>query len=236
MDKMNRPHRFRGDLQFQRQVRQRTREALLRQEADFARLHGQDTDQQLLDYVRRCSGELGRMPHAGEIVGGTYIAGRLRGWEQVIAALGLPPPPALPAFEERLIYRAEYRRQEQLLRRERSAGRVSAKEERSRRDAEGRAREAQRQERDLAWGREHEADTDAQLLAQLRDCAAALGHSPTAQEMLGAAYIARRFGSWAVALTVAGLPLPKGVKPPNPKTLKAYRERVRTTQSGMDQL
>lgn len=235
MDKINKPHRFRSDLKFQKQVRERTRKSLLQKDADFAKLHKHDTDEQLLEYVRSCSKELGRMPHAGEIIGGTYIASRFQGWAQVISAVGLPPPPAMPAFENRLIYKTEYKLQERLLRQERFAGKEAAKEERDRHDAEGRAKELERQKQDLAWGKEHERDTDAQLIEYVRACAASLGHSPTAQEVLGAAYIANRFGSWAVVLTVAGLPLPDGVKPPNPRTLKAYREKARAALNGADQ-
>lgn len=235
MDKMNRPHRFRGDLQFQKQVHDRTRAALLQKEADFARIHRDDSDEQLLEYVRICSRELGKAPHAGEIIGGTYIAARLQGWDRVISAAGLPQPLTIPAFEHRSIYKAEYRAQEQLLRKEQTAGKDAARAQRRRKDAEGRARELARQERDRAWGRAHERDTDAQLLEYIRVRAAELEHAPVAQEVPGAAYIAGRFGSWAVALTVAGLPLPEGVKPPNPKTLKAYREKVRAAAAGAEQ-
>lgn len=235
MNKMNRPHRSRGDLQFQKQVRDRTKKSLLQKETDFAQLHRDDSDEQLLEYVRICSRKLGKAPHAGEIIGGTYIAARFQGWDRVILAAGLPQPLAIPAFEHRSIYKAEYKAQEQLLRKERTAGKDEARAQRRQKDAEGRARDLARQERDRAWGQEHAQDTDAQLLEYIRARAAALEHAPAAQEVPGAAYIAQRFGSWAVALTVAGLPLPEGVKPPNPKTLKAYREKVRAAAAGAEQ-
>ena len=79
----------------------------------------------------------------------------------------------------------------------------------------------------MEWGRHHEKDSDEQLLLYVRTLAEELGHSPVAQEVPGAAYIAQRFGSWSVVLTVSGLPLPKGVKAPNPKTLKSYLERIK---------
>lgn len=227
MNRTNKPHRFRGDLQFQKQVRDRTRESLLQQDEDFAKIHKHDSNEQLLEYVRAFSKELGRTPNAGEIIGGRYISSRFQNWDDVVSSAGLPKPGKLPAFENRLIYKTEYKVQERLLRQERFAGKDAAKEERIRRDAEGRAEDLARQERDFAWGRAHEQDTDTQLIEYIRACAAALEHSPIAQEVLGAAYIAKRFGSWAVALVVAGLPLPEGMKPPNPKTLKAYRDNAR---------
>lgn len=225
MKQANRAYRQRSSLEFQSQARERTRSALLRQEEEFARLHGNDPEEPLLDYVRQWSIELGRTPHAGEITGGTYLAARFQGWDRVLASAGLPPPPAMPSLEDRLIYKKEYKRQERLLRQEKNAAREADREQRARSDAQGRAEDLARQERDFAWGREHDRDSDARLIAYVRDCAGRLGHSPTAQEVLGAAYIAQRFGSWAVALTAAELPLPRGVKPPNPKTLRAYRER-----------
>lgn len=225
MKQANQSYRQRSSLEFQSQARERTKKVLLRQEEEFARLHEADRDEALLDYVRQWSLELGRTPHAGEITGGTYLAARFQGWDRVLSSAGLPPPPAMPSLEDRLIYKKEYKRQERLLRQERTAGREAAREQRARSDAQGRAEDLARQERDLAWGRDHAQDSDARLLAYVQDWARRLGHSPTAQEVLGAAYIAQRFGSWAVVLTAAELPLPKGVKPPNPKTLRAYRER-----------
>ena len=79
-------------------------------------------------------------------------------------------------------------------------------------------------ERDRAWAAEHEADTDAELLDYLRQCAADLGHTPMRREVLGSTYIAERFGNWSVALTVAGLYLPKK-KRPKQTALDAYAKK-----------
>ena len=79
-------------------------------------------------------------------------------------------------------------------------------------------------ERDRAWAAEHEADTDAELLDYLRQCAAELGHTPMRREVLGSTYIAERFGNWSVALTVAGLYMPKK-KRPKQTALDAYAKK-----------
>lgn len=63
---------------------------------------------------------------------------------------------------------------------------------------------------EAAFRTEHESDTDGQLIAYLRSCAAKLRHAPWPGEILGATLLAERFGSWEKALTAAGLPHPRG--------------------------
>lgn len=69
--------------------------------------------------------------------------------------------------------------------------------------------------REAEFNKEHAADTDEQLLAYLRQCAAKLQHTPWPLEILGGTVIAQRFGSWEKALLAAGLPRPKGENKPN---------------------
>lgn len=54
----------------------------------------------------------------------------------------------------------------------------------------------------------HAADTDEQLLAYLRRCAARLGHTPWPREITGGSFIEQRFGTWKAALLKAKLPWP----------------------------
>lgn len=111
--------RFRGDLWFQAKVAERTKQALLARGAAFARDHGADTDQQLIDYVRACAAALGHAPARGEVLGGGYVAARLGGWQSVIRLAGLPRPGTPPRLEHRAIYRREYQRQVRLFQQER---------------------------------------------------------------------------------------------------------------------
>lgn len=53
--------------------------------------------------------------------------------------------------------------------------------------------------REEEFRKEHESDTDEQLLSYLRLCAAKLQHSPWPGEILGGTVIAQRFGSWEEA-------------------------------------
>lgn len=65
-------------------------------------------------------------------------------------------------------------------------------------------------EKEEAFIKEHADDSDNQLLAVIRNRAGELGHSPRAVEVIGAGLICERFGSWAAALTKAGLGFPTG--------------------------
>ncbi|WP_419020514.1 homing endonuclease associated repeat-containing protein [Intestinimonas butyriciproducens] len=86
-------------------------------------------------------------------------------------------------------------------------------------------------ERDKLWAAEHEGDSDEELLAYLRRCAAELGHTPMRRrEVVGSTYISERFGNWAVALTMAGLRLPKKKQPKN-TAINAYLKRRQNAES-----
>lgn len=51
----------------------------------------------------------------------------------------------------------------------------------------------------------HQNDTPAELAAYLRRCRQELGHVPMRTEIIGGDFIEYRFGSWARALTAAGV-------------------------------
>ena len=76
----------------------------------------------------------------------------------------------------------------------------------------------------MAWGQEHEADTDEQLLDYIRRCAGSLpkGQALRKEQVLGGYYIEKRFHRWAVALSLAGLPLPEGFVPATTEDLDKY--------------
>lgn len=229
--KKNKTPRFRVDIRFQNRVREQTHAAIMQQEKEFAQNHKHDTDEQLLAYVCAFSKRLGRTPNAGEIIGGRYISSRFQGWDTVVAAAKLPSPGKPASFENRLIYKEEYKRQEKLVREAYNKEKEENKAAREQKNAEGQTLVRLQQERDRLWGEEHETDTDEQLLNYIRRTAAELGHSPFAKEVEGATYIAKWIGSWALVLYLAGLPMPKGVEPPNPKTLKAYLQHKNAEKS-----
>ena len=69
-------------------------------------------------------------------------------------------------------------------------------------------------EQEEIFRREHETDTDGQLISYLRKCAMELKHVPWPGEVLGGTVITERFGSWESALAAANLQRPKGLNKP----------------------
>ncbi len=204
---------------------EKTREALHRQNLLFSQTHKEADEQQLLQYVKDFAEELGQSPNACEVIGGSYIAQRFGGWEKVLEAAGLSSTGEISCPEKRLIYKKEFKRQLKALRQQQQVQKAQKQAEHRQKDAAGRALVQEQQQRDALWGREHEEDTEAQLLEYVKQMAARLGHAPLSREVPGGTYIAKRIGSWALVLHLCDLPLPDGVKPPNPKTLKAYLQR-----------
>ncbi|MBQ8236679.1 MAG: hypothetical protein IJZ39_00800 [Oscillospiraceae bacterium] len=67
-------------------------ESLQAQEQQFAQEHENDTEDQLLAYVRDCAGKLGHSPWPREIVGGEMILSRFDSWDQVLRMADLRQP------------------------------------------------------------------------------------------------------------------------------------------------
>ena len=211
MSNQKQNNRFQGDAWFEKKLNTRVREALKDKEALFARQHRNDSVDQLLEYVHQFAKELGHTPNACEMIGGSFIQQRVGDWLQVVLLAGLPWPRKAPPMDARLIYKQEYKRQAALLRQERTELRKARDISQQQKAADRNKQKQELLERDMEWGREHEEDTDEQLLEYLRRCAAELGHSPVCREVVGGNYIAKRFVTWPVALTLADLELPKGI-------------------------
>ena len=75
-------------------------------DAVWAAEHAQDTDEQILDYVRKCAAELGQTPRMKEVVGGEFIRKWFGSWALVCTLAELPLPPELkpPKKKEMLQY------------------------------------------------------------------------------------------------------------------------------------
>lgn len=200
----------------------------------FIQEHKSSTDEELLEYIRRFSEELKRTPHQDEIVGGNYIASRFGTWEHALgeATLSLPEGKC-PPLRKQWIYRKEVKvleKEQKKLRDEKKKQRREELEQTKKEKAEENLNKIQK---DREWGKLHEKDTDEELITYVKCIAERLGYTPVSKEVPGAAYIIERFGSWALVLTVAGLPLPKGMKEVNPKTLKEHRERIRIKENNL---
>ena len=223
-------NRFRGDLWLEQQVDQRAKAVLQEKQEIFEKEHQTDTEEQLLDYVRQEAAKLRYTPNPGDLIGGPYIYKRFGNWERVVALCGLPKPGKMPPMKNRTIYKEEYKRQLELFRQERRAQQKTRSEAVQARKEQAKLEEEARAERDRQWGEAHESDTDEQLLEHLRQCAERLGHSPVKAEVEGGNYIAKRFVTWPLALQLAELPLPKGMKPAGKRDIHAYH-RLKTANN-----
>jgi len=214
---------FRGDIWFHEKVSARTKASLEQQEKQFAVDHKDDTDEQLLIYLREFTAKLGHTPNPGEIIGGQYLYRRFGNWENAVNAAGLLQPGKKAQPTNRMIYKEEYKRQAALFQQERADSREERQAKRQ--EASRIAAEAQkaRELRDAEWGRDHSAYSREQLSEYLRQCAASLGHTPFMKEVVGGVYIAKRFVCWPLALSIAGLPLPDGMKAPGKKDIEKYK-------------
>lgn len=73
-------------------IRRMVTESLEAQEEQFVLEHENDSDEQLLSYVRECAQKLGHSPWSREIVGGEMILKRFESWELVLRKAKLPQP------------------------------------------------------------------------------------------------------------------------------------------------
>ena len=225
MNEKGKRNNFRGDIWLEKQIDQRVRDALHEQELAFSKAHIKDTDGQLLEYVRQWANTYGHTPNRGEIIGGKLIERRFGTWEKVIREARLPWPYKMPPLAKREIYKAEFQRQEVLFAKERVAAKANSRVLHQQKAEEAKKAQEERMARDMAWGEEHATDTDEQLLDYLKKCAVELERSPVMKDVEGGHYIAKRIGSWPLALTLAELPLPKGMLPPKQRQLDAYLKK-----------
>ena len=215
---------FQGDAWFNEKVSKRTKEALQQKNKQFEREHFGATDEEIAAYLRSCAEKLGHTPNEIEVIGGKFISRRFGGWNKAIEFTQLPKIDRTPRAQENCaIYKEEFKKQTRLFKTERQAN-TEAKKQAANSSA---AEELKiREQRDAEWGAAHEQDSDEQLLEYICKCAAEQGRTPRAKDVLGGLYISGRFGSWGIALVLAGLHIPREVKVPKDSELKAYYKRT----------
>ena len=73
-------------------IKRMVRESLEQKEEEFAIAHAQDSDAELLIYLRRCAAELRHSPWPGEIIGWKYLTERFADWNEMLRRAHLPMP------------------------------------------------------------------------------------------------------------------------------------------------
>lgn len=208
--------------------------AMKEKNAAFVEEHRNDTDEQLLDYLRACARKLGHTPHPGEIYGSYLLTQRFSGWANAVSAAGLTNPVHQLSREQCRIYTDEFRTQERMFKENREKDKAARKAANQEKAELAHAEKQARLERDTRWGEANGHMTDEELLTYLCECAETLGHVPYSNEVVGGKYISQRFGGWGMAIYRAGLPELKGVKGPTAAERAAIRAEINGCQPGRD--
>ena len=216
---------------FEKEVAVRTKDALLKKDIEFEEKHKAASEAQLVQYLKNCAKELNKTPTMCEIIGGKFIAARLGGWGAALIKAGLSPAGLEPRLERRKIYKDEYKIQLVALRREISEKRDCKMQANKEREAKKQDKREQIAIRDAQWAEKHKNDTDEQLLDYLRQRAAELGYTPFRRDVEGATMIVQRFEEWAIALTLAGLELPKDIKAPDSRKLARVQKVINSRKA-----
>ena len=101
-------------------IRRMVQEALEQQEADFRQQHAEDSDEQLIAYLRAWAIRKQHTPWPGEIVGGTFIEERFGSWNRVLALARLPVPRTANQSASFARIKEETERQKELYRRKKA--------------------------------------------------------------------------------------------------------------------
>lgn len=102
-------------------IRRMVEQSLEHQEEEFARAHEDDTDMQLLAYLRESAWKLQHSPGENEIVGWQLIRTRFGSWESALRKAGLPEPQMQDEFTGYARVQEEIERQKVLYREKKAA-------------------------------------------------------------------------------------------------------------------
>lgn len=109
------PHPGRNNI-YDATIKRMVKEALDAQEQEFAALRGEDSDEQLLEYLRYCASVLNHTPWPREIVGGGLIEQRFGSWPNALLKAKLPMPKTSDKVSGFARYQEEIERQKVLYR------------------------------------------------------------------------------------------------------------------------
>ena len=186
-------------------------QTLQKQEAEFARTHKSDTDDELIAYLVKCSKELGRCPKKEDIIGHTYLKQRFGPWPRILERAGLKEKSQKRLEKEQkmnwtenskaVINHGSLNRINQLA--EKKLKKEFKKPERIKSEAE--------------FAQKHSADTDAELYEYLKQLKAKHGKRLNPTNTIGYTYLVKRLGAWNEVMRKINM------------DLKNENERIETT-------
>ena len=109
-------------------IRRMVTQALEIQEQEFQDAHMEDTDEQLLEYVRQCAISLGHTPWPREIVGGAFIEQRFGSWKRVLLNTNIPQPSTADHLSNFARFRQEREKQESIYRQKKAEKKLRAQQ------------------------------------------------------------------------------------------------------------
>ena len=112
-------------------IRRMVSEALEAQEQEFAERCVNDSDEQLIAYLRSCAQCLGHTPWRREIAGGELIEQRFGSWEKAIQRANLPSPTTPDKLTAFARYQEETARQKEIYHQKKAAKRQQKEAKRS---------------------------------------------------------------------------------------------------------
>ena len=121
------PHPGRNNI-YEAAIRRMVGEAINAQEQEFACNRGNDSDDQLIAYLRFCADLLGHTPWPREIVGGSMIEQRFGSWETALAKAKLPKPVTQDKLTGFARYLEETQRQKVIYREKKAAKKQRAQQ------------------------------------------------------------------------------------------------------------
>ena len=115
--------------------------ALEAREEEFRKEHSDDTNGQLIAYLRQCTVELQHTPWPGEILGGTVIVQRFGSWEKALSAARLPPPRGENKPSTFLRVQQEEQRQKEIYRQRKAEKKILSEQRRIQQEAKRKSSE-----------------------------------------------------------------------------------------------
>ena len=116
-------------------IRRMVQEALEQQEQDFRQQHAQDSDEQLLAYLRDWAIRKQHTPWPGEIVGGKYIQERFGAWNRALLLARLPAPKTANQSKSFARVQEELEKQKEIYKQRKAEKKVLANQRRLQQEA-----------------------------------------------------------------------------------------------------
>lgn len=165
-------------------------QTLQRQEAEFAKTHKRDTDEELIAYLVKCSKELGRCPKKEDITGHTYLKQRLGPWPRILERAGLKEKSQKRTQKEQKMNWTE--NSKSVI----NHGSINHHKKQAEKKFLKELKKPERVKLENEFKELHENDTDAELYEYLKQLKAKHGKRLNPTNTIGYTYLVKRLGVW----------------------------------------